>query len=90
MTVISTHFLLMGQYNCQAVIPLEDVVRDYFSHLTVDSFLRKIGTGEIVIPVVRADTSQKSQKGIHLADLAEYLDKAREKAVKEMKQLTRA
>lgn len=66
MTVISTHFLLMGQYNCQAVIPLEDVVRDYFSHLTVDSFLRKIGTGEIVIPVVRADTSQKSKKAFTL------------------------
>ena len=90
MTVITTHFLLMGQYGCQAVIPLEDVVRDYFSHLTVDSFLRKIGTGDIAIPVVRADTSQKSQKGIYLSDLADYLDKARAAAIKEMKQLTKA
>jgi hypothetical protein len=85
----STSFLLFAQYGGKAVIPVEDVCRDYFNHLTPDKFLRKVGTGEIAIPVVRAETSQKCQKGIYLQDLAEYLDQRREAALKEFRQLHR-
>ncbi|MFD2883207.1 pyocin activator PrtN family protein [Pseudomonas lini] len=31
---MNTVFLLMAQYNGQAIIPLERVCADYFSHLT--------------------------------------------------------
>ncbi|MBX4897431.1 pyocin activator PrtN family protein [Rhizobium bangladeshense] len=85
----STPFLLFAQYGGKAVIPVEDVCRDYFNHLTPEKFLRKVGTGEIAIPVVRAETSQKCQKGIYLQDLAEYLDQRREAALKEFRQLHR-
>jgi len=85
----STSFLLFAQYGGKAVIPVEDVCRDYFNHLTPDKFLRKVGQGEISIPVVRAETSQKCQKGIYLQDLADYLDTRREAALKEHKQLHR-
>lgn len=86
----STSFLLFAQYGGKAVIPIEDVCRDYFSHLTPEKFLiRKVAAGEIAIPVLRAETSQKSHKGIHLQDLAEYLDRRREAALKELRQLTR-
>lgn len=51
---LNTAFLLMAQYNGKAVSPLEDVCRDYFSHLTPTIMLRKIGAGEIALPVVRA------------------------------------
>ncbi|TBZ99715.1 MULTISPECIES: pyocin activator PrtN family protein [Rhizobium] len=88
-TQFSTSFLLFAQYGGKAVIPVEDVCRDYFNHLTPDKFLRKVGTGEIAIPVVRAETSQKCQKGIYLQDLAEYLDQRREAALKEFRQLHR-
>ncbi|NSX90383.1 pyocin activator PrtN family protein [Agrobacterium tumefaciens] len=82
----STAFLLFAQYGGKAVIPVEDVCRDYFNHLTPEKFLRKVGAGEIAIPVVRAETSQKCQKGIYLEDLAEYIDKRREEALKEFRQ----
>ena len=31
---MNTAFLLMAQYDAMAVIPIDKVVRDYFSHLT--------------------------------------------------------
>ncbi|THK33975.1 Pyocin activator protein PrtN [Ensifer sp. MPMI2T] len=87
---MNTAFLLMAQYSGKAVIPLADVCRDYFSHLTVEIFLRKVAKGEIKIPVVRIDDSQKAAKGIHLQDLANYLDARKADAAEELRQLTRA
>lgn len=85
---MNTAFLLMAQYNAQVVIPIELVVKDYFSHLAVDKFVRKVATGEIRIPMIRIEAgTQKSAKGIHINDLAHYLDSRREAAVKEAKQL---
>lgn len=87
---MNTAFLLMAQYSGKAVIPLADVCRDYFSHLTAEIFLRKVAKGEIKIPVVRMDDSQKAAKGIHLQDLANYLDARKADAAEELRQLTRA
>lgn len=85
---MNTAFLLMAQYDAQAVIPVDKVVRDYFSHLTTDKFLRKVSMGEIKIPLLRIEAgSQKAAKGVHLNDLAQYLDERRAAAVKEAKQL---
>lgn len=81
---MNTAFLLMAQYNGAAIIPLEKVVADYFSHLTPEKFYRKIMLGEIKLPIIRIENSQKSAKGIHLKDLANYLDNRREKVLKEM------
>ncbi|MDQ0135082.1 hypothetical protein J2T08_003003 [Neorhizobium galegae] len=83
----STVFLLFAQYGGKAVVPVEAVCRDYFNHLTPGVFLRKVASGELEIPVIRSDASQKCQKGIHLQDLADYIDSRREAALKEFKQL---
>lgn len=85
---MNTAFLLMAQYNAQAVIPVEKVVKDYFPHLSTDKFLRKVATGEIKIPLTRIEGgSQKAAKGVHLTDLASYIDDRRAAAVKESRQL---
>lgn len=81
---MNTAFLLMAQYNGWAVIPADLVCRDYFSHLTLDQFLRKTGSGEIGLPLVRIVTTQKCAKGIHLQDLADYIDARRAAAKKEL------
>lgn len=83
----STAFLLFAQYGGKAIIPVEDVCRDYFRHLTPEKFLRKAGGGEIPIPIIRSETSQKCQKGIALQDLAEYLDQRRAVALREFRSL---
>jgi hypothetical protein len=84
---MNTAFLLMAQYDGRAIIPLEIVCRDYFPHLNVESFMRKHIAGEIEIPVIRMENSQKSAKGVHLADLAAYIDKRREVATREHRAL---
>ncbi|SEQ52729.1 Pyocin activator protein PrtN [Loktanella sp. DSM 29012] len=75
---MNTLFLLMAQYDGRAVVPVDTVCKDYFSHLTLPKFLRKVSSGEINLPLVRSERSQKSAKGVHLSDLATYLDKRRE------------
>lgn len=84
---LNTAFLLMAQYGGKAVIPVEDVCRDYFSHLDPTKFIRKVGAGDIAIPLVRMEASIKCAKGVHLQDLADYLDVRRAAAVKERDQL---
>ena len=73
-----TLFLLMAQYNGMTVVPLDQVCRDFFSHLTVEKLLRKALRGDIPLPIVRIETSQKAQRGVHLVDLAAYIDKRRD------------
>jgi hypothetical protein len=84
---MNTLFLLMAQYEGQAVIPLSRVCADYMN-LTVEKFKQKQMTGEIDIPVVRLGAqSQKAGLGIHLKDLADYIDRQRQAAVTEQAKL---
>jgi hypothetical protein len=84
---MKTAFILLAQYDGLAVVPLEQVCRDYFRHLTVEKFLRKVLAGDISIPIVRMEGSQKAARGVHINDLAAYLDKQAEAARKECEQL---
>lgn len=82
-----TVYLLMAQYGAKAIIPIEDACRDYFSHLTPAQFARKVGAGEIDIPMTRIETSGKAARGIHISDLAAWIDARRAAAQKECDQL---
>ncbi|MBU2937005.1 pyocin activator PrtN family protein [Pacificibacter marinus] len=77
----------MAQYEGQAVIPADKVRADYFSHLTLPTFMRKINEGQLALPLVRMEASQKSAKGVHLQDLADYLDARRAEGQREFKQM---
>ncbi|MER9881948.1 pyocin activator PrtN family protein [Mesorhizobium sp. M0118] len=81
---LNTAFLLMAQYNGKAIIPLDEVRRDFFSHLTLPKFLRKLSSGDIALPLMRIETSQKCAKGVHLQDLADYIDRRRQVAQREL------
>ncbi|MEE5082079.1 pyocin activator PrtN family protein [Pseudomonas alliivorans] len=84
---MNTLFLLMAQYEGKAVIPLDRVCADYMN-LTVEKFKRKKLEGEIDIPVIRLGAeSQKAGLGVHLKDLADYIDRQRDNASKEQNQL---
>jgi hypothetical protein len=86
---MNTIFLLMAQYDGKAIIPVEMVRADYFPHLNLDQFIRKLKAGEIKLPLIRMEASQKAAKGFHLQDLAEYLDRRRNAARRELEQTTR-
>ncbi|CAM3113054.1 Pyocin activator protein PrtN [Pseudomonas floridensis] len=84
---MNTLFLLMAQYNGMAVIPLDKVCKDYMN-LSVEKFKRKQISGEIDILVTRlGPQSQKAGLGIHLKDLANYIDRQRLIAEREHNQL---
>lgn len=86
---MNTAFLLMAQYGGKAIIPIDVVCKDYFSHLTPAKLVQKISAGDIPLPLVRIEASQKCAKGVHLSDLADYLDARAEAARKELIALTR-
>jgi hypothetical protein len=87
---MKTVFLLMAQYDGKAAVPVETIARDYFG---VDKggmprFLRKLDSGEIPLPVMRMEKSQKGARLISLQDLAAFLDERRADAQKELQQTT--
>jgi len=84
---MKTSFILLAQYET-AIVPLDLVCRDYFRHLTPANFARKSLAGEIPIPVVQIEDSQKAARGVHLADLARWIDDRREAAQAEVDRVT--
>jgi hypothetical protein len=84
---MKTVFLLLAQYDATAVVPIDAVCRDYFPHLEVDKLVRNIALGEIALPLVRIEKSQKSARGVHIQELADYIDARRADAQKELDQL---
>jgi len=85
-TKVNTVFLLLAQYGATAIVPLDVVCRDYFSHLTPEKLLHKVGIGEIALPVIRIENSQKAAKGVHVVDLGTYIDARRAEAQREYDQ----
>lgn len=83
-----TAFLLMAQYDGAAVIPIDRVCQDYFSHLSPENLIRKVSAGDLALPLVRMDDGHRSAKGVALVDLAAYLDARIEAARKECFLLT--
>ena len=86
---MKTAFLLMAQYDGLAIIPAELVCRDYFRHLDPIKFAAKAAKGEIRLPVVRIEGSAKSARGVHIVDLAAYIDRIADEARKELAQITK-
>jgi predicted DNA-binding transcriptional regulator AlpA len=85
---LKTIFLLMAQYDAQVIVPIETVCRDFFAPLTLPNLRRKIAAGNIALPLIRMEAgSQKTAQGVHLQDLANYIDARRAAAVKECQQL---
>jgi hypothetical protein len=79
----------MAHYHGAPIVPLSQIVKDFFWHLDEKILLRKVLRGDIKLPIVRMEQSQKSARGVMLVDLADYLDRQRAMALKESEQLTR-
>jgi hypothetical protein len=85
--LMKTVFLLLAQYDATAVVPIDLVCRDFFPHLSTDKLIRKINIGEVKLPMIRMERSAKSAKGVHIQDLADYIDARRAEATKELEQM---
>lgn len=47
---MNTAFLLMAHYDGKAIIPIEQIRKDYFPHLNTTKLTHKISCGEIALP----------------------------------------
>lgn len=81
---MNTSWLLIARYEGLAIIPAEAVCRDYFPHLDTGKFIRKCNEGDITLPLVRIEGSSKAARGVHLLDLATFIDARRAEALKEV------
>lgn len=77
---MDTAFLLAAKYNMKPAIPVDLVRADFFPHLKLETFIRKLESGEIRLPLVYLHDSQKSVKSIPLNDLVAYIDEKFAKA----------
>lgn len=84
---MNTVFILLAQFGPRAIIPIDAVCKEYFSHLELTALLRKINSGDIPLPLVRIENSKQTAKGVYVQDLADYIDARRAAAVKERNQL---
>lgn len=79
---MNTKMMLILRYNATPVIPAEIVAKDHFQ-LELPGFLRKIRSGDIPLPLILMEDSQKCAKGVHIDDLSAYLDQRTEAARRE-------
>lgn len=84
---MNTLLMLMAQHDGAAMISADTCCKEYFAPLTLPVFIRKIGDGSIDLPLIRMEDSQKGAKMVHLRDLAAYIDRRREAAAKELRQM---
>jgi hypothetical protein len=74
-----TLFLLMAEFEGRATVKLEDVLH-YTNFKTLAEANKAANAGELMIPAFRMAQSQKSPYLVHLEDLGEAIDKARQEA----------
>ncbi|MCZ4058186.1 pyocin activator PrtN family protein [Pantoea sp. LMR881] len=72
---MNTMFLLMAEYET-ATVPLSQVCEKYFGMKSATAE-RKAAENRLPIPTFRTGDSQKAPRMIHIADLAEFIDKQR-------------
>lgn len=81
----NTVFLLMAEFNT-STIPLNDIAEKYLG-LKPLTAAKKADAGQLDIPSFRLRDSNKSPRLVHVHDLAEYIDKRREEAKKELERI---
>ena len=82
---MKTALMLLIKYDSLPVIPAEKVCSDFFAPLSLPKFLAKVSKGEIGLPLVRMEESQKGARGVHINDLAAFIDARSEAARREAK-----
>lgn len=84
---MNTVFMLLAKYETP-VIPLKTVCADFFHHMSAAALERKSLIGEIALPIIRIENSQKAARGVHVSDLAQWIDQRRAEAVAEIRKVT--
>jgi len=79
-------FLLMAEYET-ATVPLSQVCEKFFG-MKATTAERKASENKLPIPTFRTAESQKAPRMVHIADLADFIDRQRDES-KAIHQATR-
>ncbi|PHM50179.1 MULTISPECIES: pyocin activator PrtN family protein [Xenorhabdus] len=82
---MNTVFLLMAEFETSQI--LLSAIAEKYLKLTPATAERKAIEGKLKFPTYRMNDSQKSPRIVHVHDLAEYIDKQRELAAKEVERM---
>lgn len=85
---MNTLFLLIAKHDGQAMLSADVVCREYFAPLSLPTFMRKVSAGNIPVPLLKKERSQKGARLVHLQDLPDYIDRQRVEAKRELKKMT--
>ncbi|WBV23000.1 MULTISPECIES: pyocin activator PrtN family protein [Pantoea] len=83
---MNTMFLLMAEYET-ATVPLSQVCEKFFG-MKATTAERKASENKLPIPTFRTAESQKAPRMVHIADLADFIDRQRDES-KAIHQATR-
>ena len=76
MALDKTMFWLMAMYE-HPIVPISRLRKDFFSHLSLDAFIRKLKSGEIPMPILPMGGDSACEYGVHIQDVSAYIDKMR-------------
>jgi hypothetical protein len=79
--MVNTFFALMAEFN-QAHVPVTEVAKKYYDHDEITA-KRYAAKGKYPFPVFRLE-GQGSKWMVAINDLADYTDKARDRAAKDL------
>lgn len=77
---MDTLSLLAARFENRVILPIDLIREEYFPHLNIKMLIEKLKSGQITLPTIRMDESHKCTLGVHIKDLATYLDQKREDA----------
>lgn len=72
-------FLLMMRYR-SPIVTLEEILKDYFPHLTLASANKRAAKQAFPFPVFKAESSNKAPYLVNLTDFAYYLNEESQKS----------
>lgn len=84
---MNTLFLLMAEFNGRAAVDIAEIGPKYLGITDKAKLSAKARTGQLPFPAFRAETSQKAPWLVNITDLAEYLDRERDKAKQDWQQI---
>lgn len=79
---MNTVFLLMAEFGTPT-IPLSQIAERYLG-MKPETANKKANCGELALPSFRLDQGQKAPRIVHVKDLADFIDRKRDEAKREI------
>ncbi len=70
---LNSFHVLMIRYS-SPVVPLETIIKDYFTHMKIEEANRRANKMDLPFPVFKSENTKKAKWMVNIAQFAAYLD----------------